>query len=96
MATRASDSYALRLYIAGPTPHSAVAVVNIRRLCEEHLAGRHDLRIVDLSQHPELAARHQIVAAPTLVKEWPLPERRFTGDMLLVDRLLAGLDIRSS
>ena len=90
----APATYTLRLYITGPTPRSAEAVVNIRRLCEEHLAGRHELRIVDLSQQPELAKRHQIVALPTLVKELPLPQRRFIGDMSRIDRVLAGLDIR--
>ena len=93
VAEPAAPHYLLCLFIAGPTPRSAQAVVNVRRLCEEHLSGRHELRIVDLSQQPELAVSNQIVAAPTLVKELPLPRRRFIGDMSRVDRLLAGLDL---
>ncbi len=83
----------LSLYISGPTPRSARAIVNVRKLCEAHLAGRYELSVVDLSQSPALAARHQIIAAPTLVRELPAPERRFIGDMSNAARLLAGLDV---
>ena len=83
----------LSLYICGPTPRSAEAMVNIRQLCEAHLRGRYDLRVVDLSQAPALAARHQIIAAPTLVRELPLPERKFIGDMSNSARILRGLDV---
>lgn len=83
----------LSLYISGPTPRSARAIVNVRKLCEAHLHGRYALAVVDLSQTPALAAQHQIIAAPTLVRELPLPERRFIGDMSNVERILAGLDV---
>ncbi len=83
----------LALYISGPTPRSAKAIVNVRKLCEAHLAGRYRLAVIDLSRAPLEAARHQIIAAPTLVREAPLPERRFIGDMSDTGKLLAGLDI---
>jgi circadian clock protein KaiB len=83
----------LSLYISGPTPRSAQAIVNVRKLCEEHLHGRYALAVIDLSQTPALAAQHQIIAAPTLVRELPLPERRFIGDMSNGERILAGLDV---
>jgi circadian clock protein KaiB len=83
----------LCLYISGPTPRSAQAIVNVRRLCEASLTGRYALRVVDLSQSPALASRHQIVAAPTLVRELPLPERKFIGDMSDSARILRGLDV---
>jgi circadian clock protein KaiB len=83
----------LRLYISGPTPRSARAIVNVRQLCEASLRGRYDLAIVDLSQSPALASKHQIVAAPTLVRELPLPERKFIGDMSDGARILRGLDV---
>jgi circadian clock protein KaiB len=83
----------LSLYISGPTPRSARAIVNVRKLCEAHLHGRYALAVVDLSQTPALAAQHQIIAAPTLVRELPLPERRFIGDMSNSERILAGLDV---
>ena len=83
----------LSLYISGPTPRSATAIVNVRKLCEAHLAGRYRLAVIDLSRAPHEAARHQIIAAPTLVREATLPERRFIGDMSDSGKLLAGLDI---
>ena len=83
----------LSLYISGPTPRSARAIVNVRKLCEANLQGRYKLAVIDLSQTPALAAQHQIIAAPTLVRELPLPERRFIGDMSNAERILAGLDV---
>jgi circadian clock protein KaiB len=86
--------YVLRLYITGATPHSARAIVNIRKICEDHLQGRYDLEVVDISQNPTLAAGEQIIAAPTLIKKLPLPLRRFIGDMSQTERILLGLDLR--
>jgi circadian clock protein KaiB len=90
----AVDRYVLRLYITGSTPRSIRAVSNIRSICEEHLKGRYDLEVVDISQHPMLAKGEQIIAAPTLIKELPLPPRRFIGDMSGTERILIGLDLR--
>ena len=86
--------YVLRLYIAGTTPHAARAIVNIRKICEEHLQGRYDLEIVDLSRNPALAESEQIIAAPTLIKKLPLPLRRFIGDMSHTEKIILGLDLR--
>jgi circadian clock protein KaiB len=91
--TARADRVVLSLYISGPTPRSARAIVNVRKFCEAHLAGRYELTVIDLSQSPALAAANQIIAAPTLVRERPLPERRFIGDMSNVERLLFGLDV---
>ena len=78
----------LCLYLAGNTPVSARAIVNTRRFCEEHLRGRYELEIVDISLHPERVQEAQIIAAPTLVKKLPLPEQRVIGDMSRTERLL--------
>jgi circadian clock protein KaiB len=83
----------LRLFISGPTPRSAQAIVNVRQLCEANLPGRYDLTVVDLSQSPALASQYQVIAAPTLVRELPLPERKFIGDMSNSARILRGLDV---
>jgi len=88
--------YVLRLYVTGTTPRSARAIVNIRKICEARLHGRYNLEIVDLSQHPTLAAGEQILAAPTLIKKLPLPLRRFIGDMSQTERILLGLDLREA
>ncbi len=88
--------YVLRLYVTGTTRNSERAIVNIRRICEEHLRGRYDLEVVDISQHPTLAQGEQIIAAPTLIKKLPLPLRRFIGDMSQTERILLGLDLRNA
>src|SRR5580704_17233547 len=88
--------YVLRLYITGSTPRSARAIANIRKICEEHLEGRYDLEVVDISQHPMLAEGEQIIATPTLIKKLPLPLRRFIGDMSQSERIVLGLDLRGS
>jgi len=88
--------YVLRLYVTGSTRNSTRAIVNIRKICEEHLQGRYELQIVDISQHPTLAEGEQIIAAPTLIKKLPLPLRRFIGDMSQTERILLGLDLREA
>jgi circadian clock protein KaiB len=85
--------YVLRLYIAGTTPRSVQAVEVVRAVCEEHLAGRCDLRVIDIYQQPASAAENQIIAAPTLVKERPLPSRRMVGDFSSQAKLLACLHL---
>jgi len=85
--------YSLFLYVVGTTPSSSRAIVNVRKLCEQHLFGRYELEVVDLSLDPAVAASAQVIAAPTLVKELPLPIRRFIGDMSNAERILAGLGV---
>jgi len=86
--------YVLRLYVTGTTPQSLRAIANIKKICELHLKGRYELDVVDLYQQPQLARGEQIIAAPTLVKKSPLPQRRIVGDMSKSDRVLAGLDLQ--
>lgn len=95
-ARPAENRYLLRLYITGTTPRSTRAVVNIRKICEEHLSNRYDLEVIDISKHPTLAKGEQILAAPTLIKKLPLPLRRFIGDMSSTERILLGLDLREA
>jgi circadian clock protein KaiB len=85
--------YNLRLYVAGQTPKSIAAISNIRKLCDQYLAGRYTIDIVDLMSNPALAQRHQIVAVPTLIRELPEPIRRIIGDLSNTQRVLMGLDI---
>jgi circadian clock protein KaiB len=86
------ERYMLSLYVVGTTASSSRAIVNVRSLCEQHLSGRYQLRIVDLSLDPAAASAAQIIAAPTLVKDLPPPARRFIGDMSNGQRILDGLD----
>jgi circadian clock protein KaiB len=92
-AEQSRVQYVLSLYVTGTSRASARALVNIRKLCEEYLAGRYQLTVVDLTKYPALALADQIVAAPTLIKELPLPVRRFIGDMSRTDKILVGLDL---
>jgi len=88
--------YVLRLYIAGMTARSTVAVQNLRKICEEYLQGRYTLEVVDIYQQPQLAEGDQIMAVPTLIRKLPEPIRRFVGDMSDIQSLLVGLDLRAA
>lgn len=92
----AGEHYVLRLYVSGPTPSSARAVANLRALCEEHLAGRYEMEVIDVFQQPELAATDQIVAVPTLIKKLPFPVRRLIGDLTKQDRVLVEFDLQQA
>lgn len=87
--------FVLRLYVSGMTARSRQAIENIRTLCEEHLAGRYDLKIVDIYQQPALAKEGQIIAAPTLVKKLPPPVRKVIGDMGDPGRIMVVLGVVS-
>ena len=88
--------YELRLYLAGHSPRSVRAVENLRRACEEHLAGRYRIELVDLLENPQLARGDEIIAVPTLVLKLPEPVRRIIGDLSDTDKLLVGLQLRSA
>jgi len=88
------DKYILRLYITGTTSRSALALENLKKICEEYLEGRYELEVIDLYQTPRLAIDEQIIAAPTLIKKLPLPFRRIIGDMSNVEKVLLGLDLK--
>lgn len=92
-AQQAPVPYELRLYVAGATTRSARTIATIKTACEKHLAGRYDLRIIDIYQQPQLARQEHIVAVPLLVKQAPAPRRRLVGDLSDRAQLLAGLDI---
>jgi circadian clock protein KaiB len=94
-ATRAkpAEVWKLRLYVAGQTPKSAVALVNLERLCEDHLKGRYTIEVIDLLVTPRLAKDDQILAIPTLVRKLPIPVRKIIGDLSNTERVLVGLDL---
>src|SRR5215472_6492850 len=88
--------YAMRLYVTGATPRSTRAITNLRKLCDDYLPGKYVLEVIDIYQRPELAREVQIIAAPTLIKSFPLPLKKFIGDMSNIRNLLAGLEIKVS
>ena len=90
----AKKKYELRLYVAGKTPKSVLALSNLKKLCEEHLQGLYSIEVIDLLVHPQLAEGDQILAIPTLVKKVPEPVRKIIGDLSNKEKVLVGLDIR--
>ncbi|HLH55175.1 MAG TPA: circadian clock KaiB family protein [Verrucomicrobiae bacterium] len=88
------EFWKLRLYVAGETPKSLTAFANLKRICEEHLAGKYHIEIVDLIKDPKLARGDQIIAVPTLVRKLPEPVRKIIGDLSNVERTLVGLDLK--
>jgi circadian clock protein KaiB len=84
----------LRLYVAGQTPKSMTAFANLKRICEEHLAGKYRIEVVDLLKEPQLARGDQILALPTLVRKLPEPIKKIIGDLSNTERTLVGLDLR--
>ena len=83
----------LRLYVAGSTPQSSRAIRNLKAICEANFRGRYALTVVDLYAQPERAREDQIIVAPTLVRQAPLPARRIVGDLSNTERVLATLDL---
>jgi circadian clock protein KaiB len=92
--TEEEQRYMLRLYVAGQTAKSLVAFANLKQICEEHLAGKCTIEVVDLLENPQLAEGDQILAIPTLVRRLPPPIRKIIGDLSNTERVLVGLDLR--
>ncbi len=91
--TASVERYELRLYVSGSSPRSGQAITNVRALCDEFLAGRYDLDVIDIYQQPGAAANEQIIAAPTLIKITPKPARRLIGDLSDRNKVLVGLNL---
>ena len=88
------ETWTLRLYVAGMTPAAQRAFESIKNICEEHLANRYSIEIVDLLEKPQLAEGDQIFAVPTLVRRLPPPVRKIIGDLSATEKVLVGLDIK--
>jgi circadian clock protein KaiB len=93
-AKRDRAKYVFRLYVTGMTPKSTLAIANVQKLCEKHLTGCYELKVIDIYQQPKLAKGEQIIATPTLIKKLPLPLRKFIGDMSDTERFLVGIDLK--
>jgi circadian clock protein KaiB len=94
-SAESGDLWDLRLYVTGRSAKCLRAIDNLRSACEEHLAGRYRIEVVDLLENPQLAADDQILAVPTVVRKLPPPMRKIVGDLSDTDRLLVGLQLRS-
>ena len=89
-----NSKWNLKLYVAGQTPKSRTAFANLKKICEEHLAGQYNIEVIDLLENPKLARGDQIFAVPTLVRKLPEPIKKIIGDLSDTDRVLVGLDIQ--
>jgi circadian clock protein KaiB len=94
-AVRKAPLFDLRLYVAGQTPKSLTAIVNLKKICEEHLKGQYRIEVIDLQKNPQLAAGDQILAIPTLVRKLPEPIKKIIGDLSSEEKVLVGLDVRT-
>jgi circadian clock protein KaiB len=94
-ASSGDKAWELRLYVAGQTAKSVTAFANLKKLCEEHLAGEYHIEVIDLLENPRLAQDDQIVAIPTLVRKLPQPVRKIIGDLADTERTLVGLQLRA-
>lgn len=90
-----AGKYVLKLYVTGMTPRSVSALENLKKICEEHLEGNYELEVIDIYQQPMLARGEQIIATPTLIRQLPLPLRKFIGDLSNTERILLGLDLKA-
>ena len=93
--TSGEEFWDLKLYVAGQTPKSMAALTNLKKLCEERLAGRYRVEVIDLVKNPQLARSDQILAIPTLVRRLPEPIRKIIGDLSNQERVLVGLDVHA-
>lgn len=89
-----ANKWKLRLYVAGQTSKSLTAIANLQNFCEEHLKDNYHIEVVDLIEHPQLAAGDQILAVPTLVRKLPPPVKKIIGDLSKTERVLVGLDLQ--
>jgi circadian clock protein KaiB len=95
-SSQPAKKYELRLYVAGQTPKSIAAFANLKKICEEHLAGEYHIEVIDLMKQPQLASGDQILAIPTLVRKLPEPIKKIIGDLSNTERVLVGLDLREA
>ena len=83
----------LRLYVAGDSPKSKIALENLTRLCERHLTNNYHIEVVDLRKKPELARIDEILAVPTLIRKVPEPMKRVIGDLSNAERAIMALEL---
>jgi circadian clock protein KaiB len=92
-APQTTESWMMRLYVAGQSTRSVAAISNLRRICDTYMGGRYTIEVIDLIRNPELAKADQIVAVPTLVRKLPEPVRRIIGDLSATDKVLMSFEL---
>ena len=92
-AIQTTESWNLRLYVAGQTPKSVTALANLKKICEQHLPEKYHIEVIDLARNPRLARTDQILAIPTLVRNLPTPIKKIIGDLSNTQKVLLGLEL---
>ena len=90
---RTMHKYDLQLFVNGNSLTSTEAIEMLQGICKENLNGNCELEIIDVQQDPDKAEEAGILAIPTLVRKWPLPEIRIIGALSVKTRVLTGLGI---
>ncbi len=94
-SSREEDVWVLKLYVAGQSPKSLTAFRNLKKICEEHLKGKYEIRVIDLLENPRLGKGDQILAIPTLIRQLPEPVKKIIGDLSSEERVLVGLNLQT-
>ena len=87
--------YELMLFVNGASPRSAHAISAVRAMCDDYLAGRFHLAVVDVGTNTELVKRYRVLAAPTLVRQSPAPVRMLVGNVSDAAKVLSALELRA-
>ena len=86
-------TYVLKLYVAGNTPNSVIALRTLKNILEKDFQGVYALKVIDVLKNPQLAEEDKILATPTLSKVLPPPVRKIIGDLSDREKVLIGLDL---
>jgi circadian clock protein KaiB len=92
--SKTQKEWELKIYVAGETEKSRVAIENLRKVCDEYLRGRYHIEVIDLMKNPQLAAEDQIFAVPTVIRKLPEPIKKLIGDLSATEKVLVGLDVK--
>ena len=84
----------LRLYVAGQSPHSQLAISNLKEICKTYLDDQYHIEVIDIHEQPQLAEGDEIISVPTLVRALPEPIRRVIGDLSDTAKVLIGLQLK--
>ena len=90
---RSHKTWKFALYVAGDTARSDSAFSSLEQICNSHLGNDYAIEVIDLLEHPELASQHQLLAVPTAIRTYPLPERRVIGDLSRPEPVVAFLEL---
>ncbi len=90
---RSHKTWKFDLYITGDAARSGSAISSLEQICNSYLGNNYAIEVIDLLEHPELARQHQILAVPTTIRTYPLPERRVIGNLSRPELVVAFFEL---